>query len=95
MLREDFLQQSSYHAVDRYCPIAKSYWLLKAIIDFYDRTLAALEAGVHLEQISALPVVAEIARCKERPAEEAEQFIQGLMNRVRLSFAEWGVNGNA
>jgi hypothetical protein len=68
--------------------------MLKAIMDFYHRTQAALEADVHLEQIIALPVVAEIARLRELPADQAEDSIKGLMNRIRLSFAEWGVNGN-
>jgi V/A-type H+-transporting ATPase subunit A len=94
MLREDFLQQSAYHDVDRFCPIDKSYWMLKVILDFYHRTQAAQEADVHLEQITSLPVVAEIARLKELPCEGADVSIQGLMNRVRLCFAELGVDGN-
>jgi V/A-type H+-transporting ATPase subunit A len=94
IMREDFLQQSAYHDIDRFCPIAKSYWMLKAVMDYYQRTQAALEADMHLEQIITLPVVADIARLKEIPAEEAEAAIKALMNRIRLSFAEWGVNGN-
>ncbi len=95
ILREDFLQQSAYHEIDRFCPIDKTYWILKAIMDFYQRTQAALEANVHLEQIINLPVVAEIARLKEIPADKVEAAINGLMNHIRLSFAEWGVNGSA
>jgi V/A-type H+-transporting ATPase subunit A len=92
MLREDFLQQSAYDTVDRYCPIQKAYWMLAAIVDFYQRTQAALEAKVSLEQITTLPVVSEIARMKELPPENAERSIQALMERVRFSFAEWGVH---
>jgi V/A-type H+/Na+-transporting ATPase subunit A len=95
MLREDFLQQSAYHDIDRYCPVKRSYLMLSAIMDFYHRTQAALEAGVTLEQIATLSVVAEIARLKERSADEVEEFIKGLMNRIRLSFAELGVDENA
>jgi len=94
ILREDYLQQSSYHEIDRYCPVAKCYWMLKAIMDFYHRTQAALQVGVHLEKIIDLPVVGEIARMKELPAASAEAAIKALMNRVQLSFAEWGVDGN-
>jgi V/A-type H+/Na+-transporting ATPase subunit A len=95
MVREDFLQQSAYHEVDRYCPISKAYWMLNAIMDFYHRTQAALEAGIHLEQITSLAVVAEMARLKELPVTGSEAAIKALMNRTRLSFAEWGVDGNA
>jgi V/A-type H+-transporting ATPase subunit A len=92
MLREDFLQQSAYHPVDRYCPIQKACWMLRSILDFGNRAQAAIQANVPLEQIAALPVVAEIARMKELPADEAEKTIQALMDRIRFSFAELGVN---
>ncbi|MEJ2708285.1 MAG: V-type ATP synthase subunit A [Anaerolineales bacterium] len=92
MLREDFLQQSAYHEIDRFCPIEKAYWMLKAILDFYHRCQAAMELDVSLDQITALPVVAEIGRIKELGVQEMESEIQALMERVRFSFAEWGVN---
>jgi V/A-type H+-transporting ATPase subunit A len=91
MLREDFLQQSSYHPVDRFCPMNKAYWMLKVVLDFYHRTQAALEAGISLEQVTSLPVIAQIARMKEHQADEAEEAIKALLSRVQLSFAELGV----
>jgi hypothetical protein len=42
--------------------------------------------------VSALPVVTEIARMKEIPVDEAETNIKMIMDRVSLSFKEWGVN---
>jgi V/A-type H+-transporting ATPase subunit A len=92
MLREDFLQQSAYHDVDRFCPMEKARWMLKAVVDFHQRAQSALQAGVGLEEIMALSVVAEIARMKEWPVNEAEDLIKALMDRVRFRFAEWGVN---
>jgi len=92
MLREDFLQQFAYHEIDRFCPMDKARWMLEAIVDFYRRTQAALESGVALDKITALPVVSEMARMKELPVDESEDKIKAMMGRVRLSFAEWGVN---
>ncbi len=92
MLREDFLQQSAYHPIDRYCPKVKTYWMLKAIMDFTRRTQAALEAGISLEKVMSLPVVQDIARMKELRVEAAETSIRALMDRIRFHFAEWGVN---
>jgi len=92
MLREDLLQQSAYYGVDRYCPIGKAYWMLKAIMDFYHRTQSAVQSGVPLQKVSALPAVTEIARMKELPVDEAETNIKMVMDHVRFSFAEWGVN---
>jgi V/A-type H+/Na+-transporting ATPase subunit A len=91
MLREDFLQQSAYHPVDRFCTVEKCYWMLKTVMDFHHRMQAALHSGIHLEQIEALPVCAEIARMKELPPEQAVAQIKTLDGLVWSSFAEIGV----
>jgi V/A-type H+-transporting ATPase subunit A len=91
MLREDFLQQSAYGDVDRYCSIHKAYWMLKAIMDFYHHTQAALEAKIPLERVTALPVVADIARMKEIRADAAEKEIRAIMDRVQFGFSDLGV----
>jgi vacuolar-type H+-ATPase catalytic subunit A/Vma1 len=66
--------------------------MLKAIMDFHHRTQSALQAGIPLEKVTALPIIAEIARMKEFQVDTAEVSIKSLMDRVRFSFAEWGVN---
>ncbi len=91
ILREDFLQQSAYDRVDRFCDLNKAYWMLKAIMDFHQRTHAALEVDIPLEKITSLPVVANLARMKELEVEKAEGAIKSIMDRVRFSFAELGV----
>lgn len=91
MLREDFLQQSAYHEIDRYCTIEKAYWMLKVILDFHHRAQSALQKRVSLESISALPVVGEIARMKELPVDKAIKALQDLLERVRSSFIGFGV----
>lgn len=92
MLREDFLQQSAYHEVDRFCPIEKAYWMLKIIMDFYHRTQAAIEAGVALDQIARFPVLTEISRMKELPVEKAVSEIKALMNRMNQAFNGLGAS---
>jgi len=91
MLREDFLQQSAFHEIDRFCPIGKAHWMLKTCMDFYHYTRSALDAEIPLERVISLPVVNDIARMKELPVEGAEKEIQSIMDRVRFSFAEMGV----
>jgi len=91
MLREDFLQQSAFHEIDRFCPVRKAYWMLKTIMDFYHYTQSALVAEIPLEKVTTMPVVSDVARMKEFPADEAEKEIQTIMDRVRFSFAEIGV----
>jgi len=91
MLREDFLQQSAYHDIDRYCTMEKAYWMLTIIMDFYRLTQSALELGVPLQKIIDLPEVGEIARLKELPVEQATPTIQELSDSVQRRFAELGV----
>ncbi len=86
MLREDFLQQSAYHEIDRFCPLPKAYWMLRAIMTFHQRALAALGAGIPLERLMALPVVADIARMKELPIESAAEEIHTLIGRIESEF---------
>jgi V/A-type H+-transporting ATPase subunit A len=90
MLREDFLQQSAYQEVDRYCSIQKTYWMLKAIVDFYHHTQTALEAHIPLEHVMALPVVSDIARMKELAVDNSEKEIRPIMDRVQYSFSDLG-----
>lgn len=86
ILREDFLQQSAYHEVDRFCPLPKAYWMLRLILDFHRLACAALESGVTLERMTALSVVAEIARMKELPAAESVEKLQTLLGRMETEF---------
>jgi V/A-type H+-transporting ATPase subunit A len=65
MIREDFLQQSAYHEIDSFCPLEKQYWMLKVILNFYDRTSEAMNRGVALNKILKLPLKPEIGRMKE------------------------------
>lgn len=88
MLREDFLQQSAYHDVDRFCPVDKAYWMLKVILDLYHLTQEAIGINIPLNKITNLPVVGEIARIKELPVAEVEKEIKALIERQRSSFAE-------
>jgi V/A-type H+-transporting ATPase subunit A len=82
LLREDFLQQSAYHEIDRFCPLPKVYWMLRVIRQFQQRTTAALAAHVALERISALPVIVDIARMKELPVEEAAVRLPALIDKI-------------
>jgi V/A-type H+-transporting ATPase subunit A len=91
MVREGFLQQSAYHPTDRFCSLNKTYWMLKAIMDFSRRTTMALEANISLERVMDLAVVDDLTRLKELPADRIEERIKKIMDQVQFSFAEMGV----
>jgi V/A-type H+-transporting ATPase subunit A len=70
MLKEYFLLQSAYHPVDVYCPIQKTYKMLRTLLKFNEKTKAAIELGVPLQKILALPVKVGISRLKTVPMNE-------------------------
>lgn len=65
MLREDFLQQSAFHDVDTYSSMRKQYLMLKNIMKFHDRAIAAVDLGVQLKRILDVPVRERVGRMKE------------------------------
>lgn len=90
MLREDFLQQSSYHPVDRFCTLEKTFLMLRAIMTFHHCAQDALQKGVSLGQVVEQPVLQELARMKELPVDQAAGAIRELVDRIQLSFADIG-----
>jgi V/A-type H+-transporting ATPase subunit A len=63
-LREDYLQQNSFHEVDQYSSLNKQFRMLDLVLSFGDEAKKALEAGVYLKKILALEVRDKIARAK-------------------------------
>ncbi|MBI5206533.1 MAG: V-type ATP synthase subunit A [Candidatus Firestonebacteria bacterium] len=82
MIREDFLQQFAFHEIDAYCPPLKQYWMLKAVISFYEATAEAIGRGVTLQQIFSLPIKNEIARMKELPLDTAVDTLTKLTDKI-------------
>lgn len=86
MLREDFLQQSSYHEIDRFCPLEKAYWMLKIVLAFHHLASTAVKTGLSLDKIMALPVISEIARMKELPIDTAVATLQTMLAKIESQF---------
>jgi len=70
MLKEYFLLQSAYHPVDVYCPIQKTYKMLRTLLKFNEKITTAIDLGVPLQRILALPVKVGISRMKNIPTNE-------------------------
>ena len=63
-IREEYLQQNSFHEVDTYTSLEKQYRMLKLVILFKKEAERALEAGVYLNDILNLEVRDKVARAK-------------------------------
>jgi len=88
MLKEDFLMQSAVHPVDSYCPLEKSFYMMKMILSFYREMSRATEKGIPLQRVLELPIKDEIARMKIQPIEGFDSFAKGLLKRMEEAFAQ-------
>jgi V/A-type H+-transporting ATPase subunit A len=64
MIKNGFLQQSAFDAIDVYSVPEKQVQILLLIMNFYKRGLAVIKAGVPLPKVASLPVKDEIVRLK-------------------------------
>lgn len=85
MLREDFLQQSAV-SDDAYCPLDKTYWMLRVILTFYDRLVVALGEGMPLGRVLITEITEQIAHMKDWRPDEAGRRAPDLLGRVEAAF---------
>jgi len=78
MVREYFLRQSAFHPIDAYCPLDKTYHMLKLILKLRERMNDAVKRGVPLVKLLALPVMEKIARMKILPYDEFKESIDRI-----------------
>ncbi|MCS7097158.1 MAG: ATP synthase subunit A [Candidatus Methanomethylicia archaeon] len=88
MIREDFLTQHAYHSVDSYCPLEKSYLMLKAIIQFHREAKAKISEGIPLSRIMSLPIKDELARMKIVPFSEFNKIYEQIIHRMKEQFSK-------
>jgi V/A-type H+-transporting ATPase subunit A len=77
LVNEALLRQSAFSAVDRFCSPARQTALLRAVLRFVDRAAQALDNGIALERITALPVYRQLQRA-------AEEIPEDKLDRYRL-----------
>lgn len=92
LLKNDFLQQSAYDAIDTYAGPQKQFLLLEIVLHFFDRLAEVVAARIPLFRALELPAVVEIHRLKftlkgDDPApfhalrEQIDQEIDTLLHR--------------
>ena len=86
-IREDFLHQNAFHEVDTYTSLQKQFHMLGAILLLHDLAREAIERGVALETVLALPVKEDIARMKYH-AEEDMEAVRAVQQTIRAAFTE-------
>jgi len=86
MIKEDFLTQSALHEIDTYCPIGKTYRMLKIIIDFSKRMAEAVQMGVQVRRILELSVLDNIARMKLSPWDTYNETMEAIEKKMEGEF---------
>ncbi|MFW9922276.1 MAG: V-type ATP synthase subunit A [Candidatus Thorarchaeota archaeon] len=88
MIKEDFLQQNAFNAVDSYSTIQKQWLMLKIIIDFYHKMRELYNQGVKLPEMTNLPIVDSITRMKYVPNDDVPKELGGLLAEIEAMHAE-------
>ena len=86
-IREDYLHQNAFDATDTYTSPSKQNRLLRLILEFYERGLSTLEAGVDFNDIASMPVRERIGRYKYCGEDEhkklADEILAELIAQLR------------
>jgi V/A-type H+-transporting ATPase subunit A len=92
MIKDGFLQQSSFDSVDMYCAPSKQMLLLSCILTFHELAEQAIKNGSPLLKISALPIREKIIRLKSTLENEKVQEGQKVIQEIRAAFAQLGTS---
>lgn len=82
LIKEDFLQQNGYSDYDQFCPIWKTFWMMKAMMGFHDEAQRVIGQGQSWAKVSLMkeqvkPVSSTNAcdtRCARRPPTSRRSF---------------------
>lgn len=86
MLKEYFLLQNAFHPVDIYCPLEKTYQMLRLLMKFSARAKNAVDSGVSLAKILDLDVREELGRMKIIQHVEFTEMNSVIDNKLDAQF---------
>jgi V/A-type H+-transporting ATPase subunit A len=79
-IREDFLQQNSFDEVDTYTSLPKQFRMLQLVLRYYELGAKALEQGMSIRTVTALPARDRIARMKYVPEQDFAAIADSIEN---------------
>ncbi len=80
LLREGFLQQNSFDAVDSYSPVEKQIRMLGLILNFHRQAQRIIKMGALISSIHDLPVVNTLIRMKTQVGNEDLSKLDDIQN---------------
>ncbi|MBR5581575.1 MAG: V-type ATP synthase subunit A [Treponema sp.] len=86
MIRNGFLQQSAFDAIDVYSVAGKQVAILNLMMMFYHRALNLMKQGAPLAKILHLPVREDIIRIKTTVPNDRLDMIQEIESKMQAQF---------
>ncbi len=86
LIREDLLQQYADDPVDRYSPLDKSSTMLSIILLFHHLAQRAIEAQISFEEITSLPLLADISGMKNLEVNCVDKTLSALKLEINETF---------
>ncbi len=86
MIREGYLQQNAYHEVDAYCSLKKQFGMLKALLEFYDLSMTALDSEVPIEDVVSLKSRPKIVQLRYSKETEFEKDLKRITDEMHEEF---------
>lgn len=93
LLKEDFLQQNGYSDYDQYCPLWKTFWMMKAMMGFHDEAQKAVQQGHAWNKVreATAEIQTELRSMKFELPSDGEEAVtkkyEELMQKMNEKFA--------
>jgi V/A-type H+-transporting ATPase subunit A len=88
VVNDGFLYQSSFSPIDRYCSPVRQAAMLRLLMHFIDTATTAVERGVAVDDIAALPVLRQLRRLGEELPEDDLDLAKQMRARIGEAFQE-------
>lgn len=77
LLKEDFLQQNGYSDYDQFCPLWKTFWMMKNMMGFHDEAQKAISQGHAWSKVreSTSEIQSELRSMKFEVPDDGEEKI--------------------
>ena len=80
-VRDDFLRQSAFHEIEAYCAPKKAYYMMKAILTFYE-TCQSLLGKVPYSEMLELPGWEKLSNMRYFPNDDFEGPFEALLREL-------------
>jgi len=94
ILKEGFLRQTAMRGEDVFCKPEKQYWMLKVMIDFFEKAYELVKGRVPVEEIARIPEIYEMQRVKEdeHGLEAVKELYSRVMGRLENLAGKYGLS---